>query len=212
MTGDAAIQIGTAMFLSRGTLCGGTALRSRMVCARANGMRAARKVSSTAHGKARASRVAYAVKCVSIMKRILVCLDASPRAPFVLATAVDLAGRIGARLCLLRAVGLPPEIDQEVLARTASDVIETMMTKAKFELETLAKAHSLIEIEGLHVHVGTPWDTICREATSLDCDLVMLGSHGYSGFDRILGTTAAKVVNHCDRSVFVVRPLPARRS
>jgi nucleotide-binding universal stress UspA family protein len=35
---------------------------------------------------------------------------------------------------------------------------------------------------------------------------VVLGSHGYSGFDRILGTTAAKVVNHCDRSVLVVRP------
>jgi nucleotide-binding universal stress UspA family protein len=61
-------------------------------------------------------------------------------------------------------------------------------------------------VEGIHVHIGTPWDTICREATSLDCDLVVLGSHGYSGFDRILGTTAAKVTNHCDRSVLVVRP------
>ena len=59
-----------------------------------------------------------------------------------------------------------------------------------------------------HVHVGTPWDTICREAKTLECDLVVLGSHGYSGLDRILGTTAAKVVNHCERSVLVVRALP----
>ena len=146
------------------------------------------------------------------MKRILVCLDASPRAPFVLAAAVKLAGQIGARLSLLRTVGLPPEIDQEVLVHAAADVVENMTSKAKRDLEALAKQHPLAEIEGIHVHVGTPWDAICREAKALDVDLVMLGSHGYSGFDRIIGTTAGKVVNHCDRSVFVVRPLPGRES
>lgn len=146
------------------------------------------------------------------MKRILVCLDTSPRAPFVLAAAAKLAGQIGARLSLLRAVSLPPEIDQEVLVHAAADVIATMTSKARLELEAVARMASLSEIEGVHVHVGTPWDTICRAATMLDCDLVMLGSHGYSGFDRFLGTTAARVVNHCDRSVFVVRPLPGRDS
>ena len=60
-------------------------------------------------------------------------------------------------------------------------------------------------IEGYDVHIGTPWDTIVREAVARDCVLVVLGSHGYSGMDRILGTTAAKVVNHCERSVLVVR-------
>jgi nucleotide-binding universal stress UspA family protein len=142
------------------------------------------------------------------MKRILVCLDASPRAPFVLATAAAIAGKLGGRLCLLRTVGLPPEIDQEVLVHAAKDVIETMTTNATLALEAEAKKLKFTEIEGIHVHVGTPWDVICREARTLDVDLVVLGSHGYSGFDRILGTTAAKVVNHCDRSVLVVRPQP----
>ena len=145
------------------------------------------------------------------MKRILVCLDASPRAPFVLATAAALAEKMGARLCLLRAVGIPPEIDKE-LVYAAADVLDTMTTKAKLELEAHAQRYPKVEVEGIHVHIGTPWDTICREAKALDCDLVVLGSHGYSGFDRILGTTAAKVVNHCDRSVYVVRPLPGHDS
>jgi nucleotide-binding universal stress UspA family protein len=146
------------------------------------------------------------------MKRILVCLDASPRAPGVLATAADLARRTGARLCLLRTVGLPPEVDQSMFVHAAADVIETMMTRAKLELEQLASGLSAALVEAMHVHIGTPWDTICREARSLDCDLVVLGSHGYSGFDRILGTTAAKVVNHCDRSVLVVRqPVGAQK-
>lgn len=142
------------------------------------------------------------------MKRILVCLDASPRAPRVLEAAADLAQRSGASICLLRTVGIPPEVDQAMFVHAAATVIDTMMTKAKLELEELARDIPPALIEGVHVHIGTPWDTICREATSLDCDLVVLGSHGYSVFDRILGTTAGKVVNHCDRSVLVVREAP----
>jgi len=142
------------------------------------------------------------------MKRILVCLDSSARAPFVLATAADLAARTGARLCLLRAVGLPPELDQESVVR-AADLLGALTSRARRELEEHAAKVGGDVIEGFHVHVGTPWDVICREARDLHCDLVVLGSHGYSGFDRILGTTAAKVVNHCDRSVLVARPTPA---
>ena len=139
------------------------------------------------------------------MKRILVCLDASPRAVFVLETAVDLAQRTGAKLVLLRSVGLPAEIDQEFYVHAAKSMTELLVDKANSELDALTKNTPPGLIEGYDVHIGTPWDTICREATARDCDLVILGSHGYSGMDRILGTTAAKVVNHCERSVLVAR-------
>lgn len=142
------------------------------------------------------------------MKRILVCLDASPRAPFVLATAAELAKQLGARMLLLRAVGIPPEMDRLMSVKAGADLVEMMTDRAKLELTELAKGVPETSIEGFHVHIGTPWDTICREAAELECDIVVLGSHGYSGFDRILGTTAAKVVNHCDRSVLVVREPP----
>ena len=99
-----------------------------------------------------------------------------------------------------------------MFVHAAVDVIETMTTRAKLELQELASDIPPSLVEGIHVHIGTPWDTICREAKSLDCDLVVLGSHGYSGFDRILGTTAAKVVNHCDRSVLVVRQPPGAKT
>jgi nucleotide-binding universal stress UspA family protein len=42
-------------------------------------------------------------------------------------------------------------------------------------------------------------------ARSVEADLIVIGSHGYAGFDRLLGTTAAKVVNHAHCSVLVVR-------
>jgi nucleotide-binding universal stress UspA family protein len=33
----------------------------------------------------------------------------------------------------------------------------------------------------------------------------VIGAHGYGKLDRMLGTTAAKVVNHADRNVLIVR-------
>jgi universal stress protein F len=140
------------------------------------------------------------------MKRILVALDASPRAPFVLQTASDIAQRLGAKLVLLRTVGLPAEIDQEFYVHAAANMADLLVDKAKTELDGLAKGLPAGLVDEFDVHIGTPWDTICREAKAKDCDLVVLGSHGYSGLDRVLGTTAAKVVNHCDRSVLVARP------
>ena len=142
------------------------------------------------------------------MKRILVCLDASPRAAFVLATASNLAVKTGAKLVLLRSVGLPAEIDQEFYVHAAASMTDLLVDKAKKELDLLAKDLPAGIVEGYDVHIGTPWDTICREAKARDCDLVVLGSHGYSGMDRVLGTTAAKVVNHCERSVLVARTKP----
>lgn len=143
------------------------------------------------------------------MKRILVCLDASMRASSVLTTATELARRLGAKLRLLRVVGLPPEIDQEMYVQSAADLIEALKSRAKTELAMTARSTPEVMIESMDVVIGVPWDGICREAKSVDADLVVIGSHGYSGFDRILGTTAAKVVNHCDRSVLVVRNLEA---
>lgn len=140
------------------------------------------------------------------MKRILVCLDASPRAVFVLDTAVDLAKRTGATLVLLRSVGLPAEIDQEFYVHAAANMADLLVDKAKKDLDALTAGLPAGLVEGYDVHIGTPWDTICREAKARQCDLVILGSHGYSALDRILGTTAAKVVNHCEVSVLVARP------
>lgn len=142
------------------------------------------------------------------MKRILVCLDTSPRAAGVLSAAHDLARRTGAKLAIFRSVGLPPEIDSEWLAISPNDVVGELEKRAKADLEKLT-ASAGEAIEGIYIRIGTPWDAICTEAKLLDVDLIVIGSHGYSGIDRVIGTTAAKVVNHADRSVLVVRAKPS---
>ena len=53
------------------------------------------------------------------------------------AAAADLAKRAGARMALLRAVGIPPEIDRLMSVQAGADLIETMTTCARTELEAL---------------------------------------------------------------------------
>lgn len=138
------------------------------------------------------------------MKKILVALDGSPRAPDVLTAAHDLAQRTDARLVLLRAVSLPTDLPVEAYIQSP---IEVLRKHAEEYLAECAKILPREIIARQHVVVGQPWQAICSAAIEDDADLIVIGSHGYGIIDRVLGTTAAKVVNHADRSVFVVRAL-----
>ena len=61
------------------------------------------------------------------------------------------------------------------------------------------------------VRVGQSWRTILEVADEVDADLIVIGSHGYYGIDRVLGTTAGKVANLARRNVLVVHEqAPAR--
>jgi len=146
------------------------------------------------------------------MNRILVALDHTPRAKEILAVAIDLAKRTNAKLRLLRCVGLPPELPANVWALPPAQVTEQLLQNAKKELEQDGTGLPPELFDGATVHVGVPWDTICTVAKDEDVDLIVIGSHGYDIIDRIVGTTAAKVVNHADRSVLVVRPKGAKKA
>jgi len=139
------------------------------------------------------------------VKRIFVALDASERASLVLAAAARLASLSDAKLVLFRAVGLPPEAPRELLDATDLTVEDIMRRNAHESLSRMADALSPGLVEAIVVDMCIPWDGICRTARARDADMIVLGSHGYHGLDRILGTTAGKVVNHADRNVFVVR-------
>lgn len=141
-------------------------------------------------------------------KLILLALDASPRANDVRDSAVELARALGAKIHLFRAVTFPPELPAEAFEVSPNELVHVLERHAREGLEVIAGGIPREMLAGLDVHVGTPWQAICRAATEHDADLVVIGSHGYSGLDKVLGTTAGKVVNHADRSVFVVRARP----
>jgi universal stress protein F len=139
------------------------------------------------------------------MDRILVGLDASPRAKVVLDAAIDLARRVGGKLLLFRAVGIPMEIPHEAYSMSPAALAELLEEEAKKYLNTIAATVPEGLLLETAVGVGTAWQAICHAAQEKRCDLIVIGSHGYSGLDKLIGTTAAKVVNHAQRSVLVVR-------
>jgi universal stress protein F len=141
----------------------------------------------------------------AVMKRLLVGLDGSPRATKVLEAAARLAELAGGKLVLYRAITVSPDLPREVLVETDRRLEDVLLANARDDLARTA-AHLRPElVEKVVTAFAIPWDGICRAAREGEVDLIVIGSHGYSGIDRILGTTAGKVVNHADRNVLVVR-------
>jgi nucleotide-binding universal stress UspA family protein len=139
------------------------------------------------------------------MKKLLVCLDGSMKQTDVLRAAIAVARSSGARLLLFRSVGVPAELPAAAYSMAVDEVPALLQRQAEQALAELAETVPRELYAGKRVSVGVPWPTIERAAAEEDVDMIVIGSHGYSGLDRILGTTAAKVVNHADRSVLVVR-------
>ncbi len=141
------------------------------------------------------------------MKRILVCLDPSPRAAHVLERASAVAQASGAKLILFRAVGLLHEshVPPEALAMSPDALVELWRRNAERDLEAVCGGLPAGVVDSIVVHIGAPWSAICKAARELDVDMIAIGSHGHQALDTFLGTTAAKVINHADRSVLVIR-------
>jgi nucleotide-binding universal stress UspA family protein len=116
-----------------------------------------------------------------------------------------LARRTGSKLILVRAVGIPIEIPAEAYALPPASLEGLLREQAQKYVEKEAERVPEEYRGGAKVAVGTPWQAICEMAKEENVDLIMVGSHGYQGLDRLIGTTAAKIVNHADRSVLVVR-------
>lgn len=70
------------------------------------------------------------------------------------------------------------------------------------QLKKLAAAHSAQS----HVKVGRAFDQICRMAEELGAQLIVISTHGRTGWRRLLlGSTAERVVRHAPCPVMVVR-------
>jgi universal stress protein F len=139
------------------------------------------------------------------MKRILVGLDGSPRASKVLEAAARLAELAGGRLVLYRAITVSPDLPREAFVETSRRLEDVLLANASEDLTRTAARLRPELFDKTMTAFAIPWDGICRAARECEADLIVIGSHGYGGIDRILGTTAGKVVNHADRNVLVVR-------
>jgi len=104
---------------------------------------------------------------------------------------------------LFRAVRLPPDFSPAAHV-PPSGMDHFLLREAANGLAALATTYPGLVLEKPQLEMADPWRCILAEAQRLDVDLIVIGSHGYGGWDRLLGTTAGSLVNRADRHVWVV--------
>lgn len=148
-----------------------------------------------------------------MLKRIMVPLDGSERAERGLAVAARIARGSGSELLLVRIVSVP-YVRFAPYGEPAQIALAMIATAREEATEYVKKVCASPVVAGLSVqtkavegHVTADILDIAREEK---CDLIVICSHGYSGFNRWrLGRVAGHVARHSTVPVLIV---PARNA
>ena len=142
------------------------------------------------------------------IKTILYPTDFSEGSSFALQYAVDLAKRYGAKLYLLNVIyDMAKGAGWYVPHASMDEMYKDMAKGAQKELEKFGyeEVRGLKNLERIAV-TGVPHDEIIKFVKKNKIDLIVMGSHGRKGMDRILfGSTAANVVRFAPCPVLTVR-------
>jgi nucleotide-binding universal stress UspA family protein len=145
------------------------------------------------------------------VKSILVPVDFSETSRAALGYAGELAARFGAKLELLHVWDVPPYIPPEAMVgipgSDARSLGQLAREHASVEMTRLvAEYASTLPIAETLLESGDPARVIVDTAERRGSDLIVIGTHGRTGFSHfLLGSVAEKVVRRATRPVLTVR-------
>ena len=147
---------------------------------------------------------------MSAQSPVVVGYDFSHSGHAALSRAVVLAGRAPHHvlhiLCVIDPKHALPTLphDGEIDYRYAARVQEAL---AAVTLEELERAGVTARVQFVvHAKIGKPVEEILELAKSIGADLIIVGSHGLTGLERlIVGSTAEKIVRDAGCTVEVAR-------
>lgn len=157
------------------------------------------------------------------IKRILYATDLSPNSNHAMRYASLIARQNKARLTILHVVEAPSPTTYALL----SSYLEHAEMKAKreeqitYHIEQIRKRLDLLcekecrydpelvsRVDNIEVREGFPAEEILKEAAAIECDLIVMGTHGKGALENtFVGSVARRVLRRSRRPVFVV-PLP----
>ncbi|MBM4135755.1 MAG: universal stress protein [Nitrospira sp.] len=142
------------------------------------------------------------------IKSILFPTDFSEGSSHALQYAVDLAKRYGARLYLVHVMYDIAKATGWYVPHLSTDTLYKEIEEgAKKEIERYG-IEELRDVQNVEHHVlkGVPYDEIVRFANEKKIGLIIMGTHGRKGIDRVLfGSTASQVVRYAPCPVLTVR-------
>lgn len=142
------------------------------------------------------------------IKRILAPTDFSELAARSLEYAVELATRTGAELVVMYADPFrpPPQFTSDQM----DDVVASLERRRIAAMRELELHAAKIVPDGVSLRTllveDTPAAAILRIADDVDADLIVMGTHGRSGFNRFLmGSVTERVLHETTRPLLTVR-------
>jgi nucleotide-binding universal stress UspA family protein len=145
--------------------------------------------------------------------KIVLGFDDSPHAQAALRWVCGQAWPSGLRVLVVSAVRAPVTAYAEVYAPAVAYPLDVTQDLARHHEELAERARAELAAAGLaaesRVVTGDPREVLVDVARSEGADLVVMGSHGRTGFAKlVLGSVAAHVVGHAPCNVMVIkRPL-----
>jgi nucleotide-binding universal stress UspA family protein len=137
---------------------------------------------------------------------ILVALDLSPVAEAVMRAAAVAAGARSTELHLLHVLKTPPP--EPVKTFHLATVVDQTNDQLKAFARDLPRTVSRVVI---HVRMGDAEVEIAQLASDLEADLIVVGTHGYKGIDRVLlGSVAEALIRNAPCPVLTYRPKTVR--
>jgi universal stress protein A len=144
-------------------------------------------------------------------RKFLVPIDFSEHSKITVEHATQLAALTGASIKLLHVFQIPgyPAAFYRDLYFEHEAVkihVETAKREANAQLTLITEKILAGGLEAQPIlRVGNPYEEIVSAAQELGADLIVIGSHGYPGFARLLlGSTAERVVQYAPCAVLVV--------
>jgi nucleotide-binding universal stress UspA family protein len=140
--------------------------------------------------------------------KILHPTDFSECATEAQAVAVDLARRLDADLVLVQVLVEAPLYSEGFISRRQVQTVYD--AQRKWSEETLEVRAEQLRQSGIktswRVQAGAPHEEIVRTAEEEDAGMIVMGTHGRSGLNRmVLGSVAERVIRRAPCPVLTVR-------
>ena len=142
------------------------------------------------------------------IKKILCALDLSQHSALVAEYAVALAKAFDAEITAVYAApALTQYVGFHVPPSSIENFVGEIITGAEKTMEEFVAEHFAgVKAKGIVVN-GYAAEVVLSQAEEMGADLIIMGTHGRKGIDRILfGSVAEKVVKSSPIPVMTIRP------
>ena len=156
----------------------------------------------------RGDQVVEMVPLVLKVKRILVPVDFSKASEKALRYAVAFGRQLEAKISLLHVQQVPYASPDTMMYPGMAPLSARELERAAIERlhETARRLIPANAFGRAFIRTGVPFDEICKAATEAKAYMIIISTHGYTGFRHVLlGSTAERVVRHAGCPVLVVR-------